>query len=90
MKIAVMGEIHQDGWNVFKDNNLESFEILNFEEDYLKKKLFEVDAILLRTAKLSNDVLSCCKKLKIISRHGVGYVNVNLEYFNHNNIAANI
>jgi len=90
MKIAVMGEIHQDGWNVFKDNNLESFEILNFEEDHLKKELFEVDAILLRTAKLSNDVLSCCKKLKIISRHGVGYDNVNLEYLNENNIALGI
>ena len=34
-----MGEIHQDGWKVFKDNNLESFEILNFKEDYLKKEL---------------------------------------------------
>ncbi len=90
MKIAVMGEIHQDGWKVFEDNNLESFELLNFEENNLKKELSAVDAILLRTAKLSNDVLSCCKKLKIISRHGVGYDNVNLEYLNQNNIALGI
>ena len=59
MKIAIMGEIHQDGSEVFNDNNLESFEILNFEENNLKKELNEVDAILLRTAKLSNYVLSC-------------------------------
>ncbi len=90
MKIAIMGEIHQDGSMVFKDNNLESFEILNFEENNLKKELNEVDAILLRTAKLSNDVLSCCKKLKIISRHGVGYDNVNVDYLNKNNIALGI
>jgi len=90
MKIAIMGEIHQNGWEVFKDNNLESFEILNFEENNLKKELNEVDAILLRTAKLSNDVLSYCKKLKIISRHGVGYDNVSLEYLNQNNIALGI
>ena len=90
MKVAIMGEIHQDGWEVFKDNNLESFEILNFEENNLKKELNEVDAILLRTAKLSNDVLSCCKKLKIISRHGVGYDNVNLKYLNQNNISLGI
>ena len=90
MKIAVMGEIHQDGWKIFKDNNLESFELLNFEENNLKKELSAVDAILLRTAKLSNDVLSFCKKLKIISRHGVGYDNVNLEYLNQNNIALGI
>jgi len=90
MKIAVMGEIHQDGWEIFKDNNLESFEILNFEENSLKKELSEVDAILLRTARLSNDVLSYCKKLKIVSRHGVGYDNVNLEYLNQNDIALGI
>jgi len=90
MKIAVMGEIHQDGWKIFEDNNLESFELLNFEENNLKKELSEVDAILLRTAKLSNDVLSYCKKLKIISRHGVGYDNVNLEYLNENNISLGI
>ena len=90
MKIAIMGEIHQDGWNVLEINNLESFEILNFEENNLKKKLNEVDAVLLRTATLSNDVLSYCKKLKIISRHGVGYDNVNLDYLNQNNIALGI
>ena len=90
MKIAVMGEIHQDGWKIFEDNNLESFELLNFEENNLKKELSEVDAILLRTAKLSNEVLSYCKKLKIISRHGVGYDNVNLEYLNENNISLGI
>ena len=90
MKIAVMGEIHEDGWKVFEDNNLESFELLNFEENNLKKELSEVDAILLRTARLSNDILSFCKKIKIVSRHGVGYDNVNLEYLNQNNIALGI
>ena len=90
MKIAVMGEIHQDGWKVFEDNNLESFEILNFEENNLKKELSEVDGILLRTARLSNHVLSCCKKLKIISRHGVGYDNVDLNFLSQQNIALGI
>ena len=90
MKIAVMGEIHQDGWKVFEENNLESFELLNFEEDNLKRELNEVDAILLRTAKLSNDVISICKKLKIVSRHGVGYDNVNVDYLSKKNIALGI
>ena len=90
MKIAIMGEIHQDGWKVFEDNNLESFEILNFEENNLKRELSEVDGILLRTARLSNDVLSCCKKLKIVARHGVGYDNVDLHFLNQQNIALGI
>ena len=90
MKIAVMGEIHPDGWKIFEENNLESFELLNFEEHNLKKELSEVDAILLRTARLSNDVLSYCNKLKIVSRHGVGYDNVNVDYLNKKNIALGI
>ena len=90
MKIAVMGEIHQDGWEIFEKNNLKSFELTNFEENTLKKELSEVDAILLRTANLSNNVLSCCKKLKIVSRHGVGYDNVDVNYLNQNNIALGI
>jgi D-3-phosphoglycerate dehydrogenase len=90
MKIAVLGEIHQDGWRVFENNNLESFELINFEESNLKSELREVDAILLRTAKLSNDVISYCKKLKIVSRHGVGYDNVNIDYLSENNIALGI
>ena len=90
MKIAVLGEIHQDGWRVFENNKLESFELINFEESNLKSELREVDAILLRTAKLSNDVISDCKKLKIVSRHGVGYDNVNIDYLSENNIALGI
>ena len=90
MKIAVLGEIHQDGWRVFENNKLESFELFNIEESNLKKELREVDAILLRTAKLSNDVISYCKKLKIVSRHGVGYDNVNIDYLSENNIALGI
>ena len=90
MKIAVMGEIHPDGWKIFEENNLESFELLNFEENNLKKELSGVDAILLRTARLSNDVLSYCNKLKIVSRHGVGYDNVNVDYLNKKNIALGI
>ena len=38
MKIAIMGEIHQDGWGVFEKNNLKCFELINFKEDNLKKK----------------------------------------------------
>ncbi len=90
MKIAVMGEIHQDGWEVFKKNNIECFEILNFEEQNLIKALSDVNGILIRTAKLSKNVLLGCNKLKIVSRHGVGYDNVDLEFLNQNNIALSI
>ena len=39
MKIAVLGEIHKDGWKVFENNKLESFELFNIDESNLKKEL---------------------------------------------------
>ena len=90
MKIAVMGKIHPDGWKIMKKANFESFEILDFEETNLIKKLRDVDGVLLRTANLNSNVLSACKNLKIVSRHGVGYDNVDLNFLNQNKIALGI
>jgi len=90
MKIAVMGKIHIDGLEILKKANLKYFEIYNFEESNLKKELKDVDAIILRTANLNSSVLSCCKNLKIVSRHGVGYDNVDLEYLNQEQIGLGI
>ncbi len=90
MKIAVMGEIHQDGWEVLKEAQFKCFEIKNFEEKNLTEELADVEGIIIRTAKLNTSVLSQCKKLKIVARHGVGYDNVDVEYLNKNNIALGI
>ena len=86
MKIAIMGKIHPDGLKIFNENKIESFEIDNFDENYLINILGDVDGIVIRTAKLNSKVLSKCKKLKAVSRHGVGYDNVDFEYLSKNNI----
>jgi len=90
MKIAVIGQIHKDGWKVLEKEKFDIFGISNFDENNLKKELKEVDGIVLRTARLNATVLSECTKLKIIVRHGVGYDNVDLEYLNKQNIALGI
>ena len=46
MKIAVMGNIHSDGWTVLEKARCESFEIFNFDENNLIKELKDVDGIL--------------------------------------------
>jgi D-3-phosphoglycerate dehydrogenase len=90
MKIAIMGKVHQEGWEVLKTNKFECFEIINFEENNLKKELSDIDGVLLRTANLTADVLEYCKNIKIIARHGVGYDNVDLTYLNKMKIALGI
>ena len=90
MKIAVMGAIHEDGLKELEKANFQFFEIFNFEEKSLKNELQNVDGILLRTAKLNSNILSICNNLKIVSRHGVGYDNVDINYLNKNKIALGI
>ena len=87
MKIATMGPLHSDGLSVLEKNDCDVFEVTNFSSDSLIAKLQDVDGIALRTAKLTKDVLEKCHKLKIVSRHGVGYDNVDLNYLNEKKIA---
>ena len=91
MKIAIIGEIHPEGWKKLEKFNFNAFEIVNTEENNLKKELEDVDGIIIRAApNLSSDILKDCKRIKIIARHGVGYDNVDFEYLNQNNIALGV
>ena len=85
-----MGSIHENGWDLIKKNNFEAFEVTNFENNSLKKELSEVEGIAIRTAKLDKNVLSHCSKLKIVSRHGVGYDNVDKDFLDKKKIALGI
>ena len=86
-KIAIIGTIHKDGWEVFKKLKLDVFEITDLSNSNLVKQLKDIDGIALRTANLDANVMKECTKLKIVSRHGVGYDNVDISYLNKNNLA---
>ena len=60
--------------------------IEDVSKENLIKELPKFDGVTLRVAKLGPEILSNCKKLKVISRHGVGYDNVDLKYLKSNNI----
>ena len=87
MKVAVLGKVDQKGLSFLKENEFKVIEIENFEIQNLKEQLKDVDGILLRTTRLDKEILQHCDNLKIISRHGVGYDNVDLDFLNDNKIA---
>ena len=89
-KVALMGEIHSDGLKILEDSKCKIIEITNYSSENLIKELTDVDAIALRTAELSSEILQECKSVKIVSRHGVGYDNVDLNYLNKEKIALAI
>ena len=87
-KIAVIEEIHKDGITLLEKNpNFEYELIKDASEENLIKKLPAFDGCTLRVSKLNEKILKYCNKLKVISRHGVGYDNVDTNYIKKNNIS---
>ena len=87
-KIAVIEQIHNDGLDILEKNSNYSYELItDVSENNLIKKLPEFDGCTLRVSKLNENILKHCPNLKVISRHGVGYDNVDLPYIKKNNIS---
>ncbi len=90
MRIGILGDVHEEGIKILKEKKFELLNITNFDKSNLKNELANVDGIILRTSNLDSDILSHCNKLKIISRHGVGYDNVDKNFLLNNKIALAI
>ena len=87
-KIAVIEEIHKDGLELLNKNSNYEFDLItDTSKMNLIEKLPNYDACTLRVSKLDSDILKHCKNLKAISRHGVGYDNVDLKYIKDNKIS---
>ena len=87
LKIAIVDKIHSDGIKLLEDNPKFQYELI---EDLSKKNLISklpgFDGITLRRGKIDAEILEKCKNLKVISRHGVGYDNVDTKFLKKNNI----
>ena len=87
-KIAIIEQIHNDGLELLKKNSDYEYElIIDVSEENLIKRLPEFDGCTLRVSKLSENILKHCTKLKVISRHGVGYDNIDLSFIKKKNIS---
>ena len=86
-KIAIVDKIHSDGIKLLEKNQKFQYEVI---EDLSKKNLISklpaFDGITLRRGKIDSEILEKCKNLKVISRHGVGYDNVDIKFLKKNNI----
>ena len=90
-KILVIQPIHEAGIELLKNNLDYEFEIVeNVDPEFLKSKIKDCDGVSIRTAKLTSDVIEVAEKLKIISRHGVGYDNIDLEAVKQKNLTLAI
>jgi len=90
-KILVIQPIHEAGIKLLESNPNYEFEVVeNVDPEFLKSKIKDCDGASIRTAKLTSDVIEAANNLKIISRHGVGYDNIDLEASKKNNLTLAI
>ena len=90
-KILVIQNIHEAGIQLLKENSNYEFEIIDdVKIEVLKEKILNCDGLSIRTAKLPAEIIDLGKKLKIISRHGVGYDNIDLNSSKKNSITIAI
>ena len=87
-KIAIVEKIDDAGLKLLENHPNFKYEIIeNVSKGNLVKLLPNFDGLTLRVAKLDAEILANCKKLKVISRHGVGYDNVDLNFLKQNKIS---
>ena len=80
-RILIIQKVHQKGMELIKNHpNFEVDVTDDTSEENLKAKIKNCDGASIRIANLSGDVMKEAKNLKIVSRHGVGYDNIDLNY----------
>ena len=86
-KIVIIQPIHEKGMELLKTNTNFSYEVVeDLSIENVKKKIVDADAVSLRTSILPAEAIENAKNLKIISRHGVGYDNIDLNSCKKGNI----
>jgi D-3-phosphoglycerate dehydrogenase / 2-oxoglutarate reductase len=86
-KIALVDKLHEDGVKLLKNNPNFEYEIIeDLSKSNLISKLPAFDGITLRRGKIDSEILEKCTNLKVISRHGVGYDNVDINFLKKKNI----
>ncbi|WP_062551669.1 hydroxyacid dehydrogenase [Peptoniphilus phoceensis] len=85
MKILITEKINQKGLEMIEQSG---FTVINAygNEEIINKNISEVEGIVVRTFPLNSNLLKKAKKLKIISKHGVGIDNIDTEYCSNNGI----
>ena len=86
-KILVIQKVHNKGMELI--NNHPNFDVEVTDDvsvENLKTKIKDCDGASIRIAKLPGEVINEAKNLKIISRHGVGYDNIDLKTAKEKNI----
>jgi D-3-phosphoglycerate dehydrogenase len=80
--VAVVGRVHAAGLDRLRAAGLDLAEIDEHDPAAILAAMPEATAIIVRTARITPEMLAAAPRLRIVSRHGVGWDNVPIERLN--------
>jgi D-3-phosphoglycerate dehydrogenase / 2-oxoglutarate reductase len=90
-KVLVIQPIASDALRILHERADISVEVLDdAAPDEVARRICDADAAIIRDAPLPIEVLEAASRLKVISRHGVGYDNIPIAYCTSRKIAVTI
>ena len=90
-KIVIIQPLHPDALALLDEQKDITYEVVtDLTEANLKNAVKNADAITVRDAPLSKSVIEQAKSVCVISRHGVGYDNIPVEFCTQKNIPVTI
>lgn len=81
-KVIYLNQATSDVYALIRAELPEGFELVTLERDCdeeRRRKLADVDFILTATARLSDELMACAPKLKLIQHQGVGYDSTDVQ-----------
>jgi D-3-phosphoglycerate dehydrogenase len=78
-KVLIIGRFHDDGMELFAARPDVLTEVVDgADEAEVTEKIRDADGVTIRTSLLPGHVLDRAERLKVVSRHGVGYDNIDV------------
>jgi len=90
-KVLVVQPLIQDALALFDARDDISYEMItDFSEANLLARIVDADAMTIRDAPLPRSVIAAAPRLKVVSRHGVGYDNIPVDDCTARNIPVTV
>jgi len=90
-KVLVVGKLPASAMALFEArDDIDVISVTDVADDNLKKLMRDASGMTLRGAKISGDMIRGAEKLKVISRLGVGYDNVDIPAMNERGAALTV
>jgi D-3-phosphoglycerate dehydrogenase / 2-oxoglutarate reductase len=78
-KVLIIQPFHEEGMKLFEARPDVAYEVVDGALEELFEKIVDADGVTIRTSPLPGAVIERAKRLKVVSRHGVGYDNIDVD-----------